>query len=309
MRLGTAEIAGEARVVASMDGELAVALDRGVQLLDVVARWADAEAEIKQLLTQSVAQPVSSLSWLPPIARPGKIVCVALNNSANPDRIMSGPSTPATFVKPSSSLVGHGRAIRLRESYGRVHPEPELAVIIGRGGSDIAHADAYDHVFGYTIVNDLTSPTMRGEDTFHYRAIHPKADGSEGITYLDTWVSYSGRYKGADTFCPMGPWITTADSIRDPHSLIVRCLHQGRVVTEDTTANLTHKVPDVISFLSRYMTLEAGDIISMGTALKASATGGAVQNVDLVKLGGPIEVSISGIGSLINPVELIAEPS
>ena len=162
-----------------------------------------------------------------------------------------------------------------------------------------------DHVFGYTIINDLTSPTCATEDTFHYRAIHPTKDGSDGIEYVDTWVSYSGRYKGTDGFGPIGPWIVTADEIPDPHDLTVTCVHQGRVITEDSTANLTHKVAEVISFLSGYQTLEPGDIIAMGTALKASASGGpAVQNVNLTRLGGPIEVTISGIGTLSNPVEM-----
>jgi 2-keto-4-pentenoate hydratase/2-oxohepta-3-ene-1,7-dioic acid hydratase in catechol pathway len=166
-----------------------------------------------------------------------------------------------------------------------------------------------DHVFGYTIINDLTSPTMRTQDTFHYRAIHPRQDGTGvidtgGIEYVDTWVSYSGRYKGSDGFGPMGPWIATADEIPDPHALTVTCVHQGRVITEDSTRNLMHKVADVVSFISEYQTLEPGDVIAMGTALKASASGGgAVQNVNLTELGGPIEVTISGIGTLSNPVE------
>ena len=166
--------------------------------------------------------------------------------------------------------------------------------------------DAMGHVFGYTIINDLTSPTMRAEDTFHYRAIHPGRDGSAGIEYVDTWVTYSGRYKGSDGFGPIGPWIVTADEIPDPHALTVTCVHQGRLITEDSTKNLTHKVADVVSFMSGYQTLEPGDIIAMGTALKASSSGGgAVLNVNLTTLGGRIEVTISGIGTLSNPVNLL----
>ena len=301
MKLGSALVDGAARLVVEAGDEVALA-QAGPTMIDVIeGRAADAVAAA---LVSGPRVAVDALDWLPPVPRPGKIVCVALNNSANKDRIMSGPATPATFVKPASSLVGHDRPIRLRRDYGRVHPEPELAVVIGRGGADIPVEQALDHVYGYTIMNDLTSPTMRGEDTFHYRAIHPRTDGTDGIRYVDTWVSYSGRYKGADTFGPVGPWIATIDAIPDPHDLTVRCVHQGRVVTEDSTANLLHGVADVVSYLSGYMTLEPGDIVAMGTALKASAQGGAVQNVDLVALGGPIEVTISGIGTLRNPVEL-----
>jgi 2-keto-4-pentenoate hydratase/2-oxohepta-3-ene-1,7-dioic acid hydratase in catechol pathway len=179
-------------------------------------------------------------------------------------------------------------------------------VVIGAGGADISPGAALGHVFGYTIINDLTSPTMRAEDTFHYRAIHPRPDGAEGIEYVDTWVSYPARYKGTDGFGPIGPWIATADSVPDPHTLTVSCVHQGRLVTSDSTGNLMHKVPDVIAFMSSYLTLDPGDIIAMGTALKPSAAdGSAIQNVNLVALGGPIEVTISGIGTLANPVELL----
>jgi 2-keto-4-pentenoate hydratase/2-oxohepta-3-ene-1,7-dioic acid hydratase in catechol pathway len=274
-------------------------------IVDVIAQWADMRQSIEIEAAGAPVLQVGDLHWLPPVPRPGKVVCVALNNSANKDRIMKGPAHPATFIKPASSLIGHGQPIRLREAYGRVHPEPELVVVIGRDGSDIARENAMDHVFGFTIINDLTAPKMRGEDTFHYRAIHPKQDDPTQIEYLDSWVSYPGRYKGSDTFGPVGPWIATSDELADPHALKVRCEHKGQLVTEDSTANLTFKTADVIAFLSTYMRLEAGDMIALGTALKKSegGAGQAVQNVDLTHLGGPISVTIEGIGTLSNPVE------
>ena len=305
MKLGTVRVDGAERVAVALPGddERAVLLDAGVTVRGLIDDWAPAAAGLD--LDPARAVPAATLDWLPPVPRPGKVICVALNNSANVDRIMSGPSHPATFIKPATSLVGHGQPVRLKKEYGRVHPEPELAVVIGAAASGIAVDAALGHVFGYTIINDLTSPTMRAEDTFHYRAIHPKKDGSEGIEYVDTWVSIPRRYKGSDGFGPLGPWIATADEVADPHALTVSCAHQGRVVTEDSTANLLYKVADVIGYLSGYMTLEPGDVIAMGTALKPSASSGsAVQNVDLVKLGGPISVTISGIGTLSNPAEV-----
>jgi 2-keto-4-pentenoate hydratase/2-oxohepta-3-ene-1,7-dioic acid hydratase in catechol pathway len=305
MKLGTVRVDGLQRVAVAVpaDDQRAVLLGPGVTVLDLIDDWAGTVMALELDVLSAV--PVAGLDWLPPIPRPGKVICVALNNSANVDRIMSGPDQPATFNKPATSLLGHGQPVRLKKEYGRVHPEPELAVVIGKGGADIDRDDAMGHVFGYTIINDLTSPTMRAEDTFHYRAIHPKKDGSEGIQYVDTWVSYPGRYKGTDGFGPIGPWIVTADAIADPHALTVSCVHRGRLITEDSTANLLHKVADVISYMSNYQTLEPGDIIAMGTALKPSASGGpAVQNINLTELGGPIEVTISGIGTLSNPVEV-----
>jgi 2-keto-4-pentenoate hydratase/2-oxohepta-3-ene-1,7-dioic acid hydratase in catechol pathway len=307
MRLGTVSVGGAQRVAVAVDAEQAVVLYPGLTMTELIEDWAGAKAAVERAVTDGASKAVaaSSLTWLPPVPRPGKVICVALNNSSNADRIMSGPDKPATFNKPATSLLGHNQPIRLKKEWGRVHPEPELAVVIGAGGTDISRDDAMSHVFGYTIINDLTSPTMRAQDTFHYRAIHPKRDGTEGIQYVDTWVTYPGRYKGTDGFGPIGPWIATADEIPDPHDLTVICAHESRVITEDSTRNLTHKVADVISYMSEYQTLEPGDIIAMGTALKASASGGgAVQNVNLTTLGGRVEVTISGIGTLSNPVEL-----
>jgi 2-keto-4-pentenoate hydratase/2-oxohepta-3-ene-1,7-dioic acid hydratase in catechol pathway len=242
-----------------------------------------------------------------PVMRPSKICCLALNNSANVDRIMSGPKHPAAFLKAANSLAGHRARIEIRRRYGRVHPEPELAVVIGRVAKDVPVAAAYDHVFGYTVHNDVTSPTMRAEDTFHYRAIHAKKGTEREIEYVDTWVSYPARYKGCDTFSCMGPWLVTRDEVPDPHALAVECRQDGELVTADNTANLFHKVPEVVSFLSGYMTLFPGDILSMGTALKASANGSGVvvQNVNLARSGTTVTVSIEKLGTLENTSHLV----
>ncbi|NUL45336.1 fumarylacetoacetate hydrolase family protein [Cellulosimicrobium funkei] len=306
MHLGTAEIDGiTAVLVRANETEAAILPDFASldAVFDEQGTRPDWRTKVASALKEGRRVRLEEVSWLPPVRRPGKILGVALNNSANPDRIMSGPDTPAMFVKPSSSLIGCGRPIRLRDDMGRVHPEPELAVVIGRRGTDIPVEAALEHVFGYTAFNDLTSPTMRGEDTFHYRAIHPDPDAEDGVRYVDSWVSYPARYKGADTFGPMGPWVVSADDVPDPHALRITCTHDGQLITDDNTANLRFSVSEVVSFASSYMVLEPGDVIAMGTALKRSSKGGAVQNVDLNRLGGRIEVSIDRIGSLWNPVE------
>lgn len=326
MRLASGEVGGAARIfVESHPGVLvdllAAAEAHGIKPLaplssDMIAlieagdEARDACQELLSCIRQSPDRvpgyAPEQVRWHPPVRRPSKLCCIALNNSANADRILSGPKHPAMFVKPWSTLIGHGAALRVRPSYGRVHPEPELAVVIGRLATEVTAADAMDHVYGYTIHNDFTSPSMRGEDTFHYRAIHPDAQDPTKIRYVESHVSYPGRYKCADTFSALGPWLVTRDEVRDPHDLDVRCDHQGRRVTQDNTANLFYRVPAVIEFISSYMTLMPGDVISMGTALKASSddSGGmAVQNVDLSKLGGPVSVTITGLGTLETQVE------
>lgn len=262
--------------------------------------WAEAHPDkVKSI-------PLDAVKWQPPVRLPSKICCLALNNSANADRIVSGPKHPAIFIKAANALIGHDEAIEVKEHFGRVHPEPELAIVVGRTAKDIGPASAYDYVFGYTIHNDITSPTMRGEDTFNYRAIHPSKNGGNEIEYVDSYVTYSGRYKGSDTFSPLGPWLVTRDEIDNPHGLTVTCCHKGEVVTEDNTENLFHRVPDVLAFVSSYITLLPGDVVSMGTALKQAASSGrAVQNVDLQKLGGPVTITIEKIGTLSSNVTCV----
>lgn len=276
-------------------------------LLELIEAGAPAVESARQIAEMHAGERFApaEVAWHAPLRRPSKICCLALNNSANADRIHSGPKHPAMFIKPASALIGHNGAIECRVEYGRVHPEPELAVVIGRTAKNVRAADAYDYVFGYTIHNDITSPTMRGEDTFHYRAIHPKADAADAIEYVDTWVSYPGRYKCADTFACMGPVVVTREEIPDPHALRVTCSHRGELATDDSTANLTFKTPEIIEFLSHYLTLLPGDIISLGTALAKSSKGRPVQNIDLNKLGGPVSVTIERIGTLTNEVKWV----
>jgi 2-keto-4-pentenoate hydratase/2-oxohepta-3-ene-1,7-dioic acid hydratase in catechol pathway len=100
----------------------------------------------------------------------------------------------------------------------------------------------------------------------------------------------------------MGPWIVTRDEIPDPHDLRIASYHDDRLVTEDSTANLFYKLPEVIEYISAYLTLLPGDIVSLGTALKSAEGGAAVQNIDLNRLGGSTAVEIEGVGRLTNPV-------
>jgi len=295
VKLASFRAGGKDRIGIAIDDATLMAIPGSGSVLELIEAGSYAFTSVERYSMKDV-------EWYPPVRRPSKICCLALNNSANSDRILQGPKHPAMFIKPASALVGQGGDIECKPQYGRVHPEPELAVVIGKTAKNIAARDAYDYVFGYTIHNDITSPTMRAEDTFHYRAIHPKAGDPKAIEYVDTWVSYPGRYKCCDTFACMGPWLVTKDEIADPHNLAVSCSHKDQLVTEDNTENLYYKIPEVLEFLSSHLTLLPGDIVSMGTALKKSAQGGAVQNVDLNKLGGPVSVTIEKIGTLTNSV-------
>ena len=124
-----------------------------------------------RFISRSVVS-VDDVDWLPPVPHPGKICCVAMNNSASNERKISAPDHPAYFLIPPSCLIGHRHPIKIRSYYGSVHPEPELAIVIGKLSKDLAAIDALDHVFGYTVFNDITGNGMRAEDMFHYWALY-----------------------------------------------------------------------------------------------------------------------------------------
>ncbi|MDH4072207.1 MAG: fumarylacetoacetate hydrolase family protein [Gammaproteobacteria bacterium] len=252
--------------------------------------------------------PACEVDWRPPIRHPGKICCVAMNNSASNARKISAPDHPAYFLKPSSCLVGHRHPIRVRPYYGSVHPEPELAVVIGRRMKDVDAADAPGYVFGYTIMNDVTGNGMRAEDMFHYWALYANPARPGELLRREQHLSYAARYKGTDTFGCLGPVIATADGIPDPDDLDVTCRVGGETIAEDSTRYYNYKVAEILSFLSQFQTLEPGDIVSCGTAFRPSEKRTSIHHANFQSVGGPVEVTIAGIGTLVNPVEIEERP-
>ncbi|MDE0057690.1 MAG: fumarylacetoacetate hydrolase family protein [Defluviicoccus sp.] len=248
--------------------------------------------------------PMADIAWLPPVTRPGKICGVALNNSASDARKISAPDHPMFFLKPSTCLVGHRQPIVARRQYMGFHPEPELGVAISRLARNVDPTAAMRHVFGYTIVNDVTGNDMRAEDRVHYYALYPRPDDPDEVEKREQHLSYTARYKGADGFGPAGPWLVTRDEVPDPHDLDVVCSVGGEVFAEDNTRHYTFRVEEAIAYISRYMTLEPGDIVSMGTAFRA---GGAARRplhaANFARLDGPCDISISRLGTLSNPIE------
>jgi 2-keto-4-pentenoate hydratase/2-oxohepta-3-ene-1,7-dioic acid hydratase in catechol pathway len=280
-----------------------------LDMLDVIRGGEPLQREIAAAAHTALAgasvprfAPDAVTMWHPPVRRPGKICAVAMNNSASNERKVSAPDHPAFFLKPSSCLVGHKQAIRVRKYYGSVHPEPELALVIGRTARDVAARDALDAVFGYTIFNDVTGNGMRAEDRFHYYALYPKKGNPNETERVEQHLSYAGRYKGTDTFGAMGPWLVTKDEIADPDNLAVRCKVGGELVADDSTRYYNYKVAEVVSFISQFHTLEPGDVISLGTAFKPGATRKSIHTANFQTVAGPVEISIEGLGVQENPV-------
>lgn len=242
------------------------------------------------------------ITWHPPIRRPGKICGIAMNNSASNERKISAPEHPAFFLKPASCLIGHKQAVAIRSYYGSVHPEPELAVVIGSKTRDVDASEATQHIFGYTIFDDITGNGMRSEDLFQYYALYASDDDPDKLERREQHLSYAGRYKGTDSFGVMGPWLITRDEIPDPDNLAVTCKVGGEIVAQDSTRFYNYKVAEIVSFISQFQTLQPGDVISCGTAFKPSADRKSIHHANLQKVDGPIEITIEGLGTQENPV-------
>jgi 2-keto-4-pentenoate hydratase/2-oxohepta-3-ene-1,7-dioic acid hydratase in catechol pathway len=297
--------AGELVGIASLPGRQP---GLAVDMLDVIRGGEPLQQALQASLDkirndESVARiPAADVRWYPPVRRPGKICAVAMNNSSSNERKISAPDHPAFFLKPASCLVGHREPIRIRAYYGSVHPEPELAAVIGRQTRDVPATSALEAVYGYTIFNDVTGNGMRAEDRFHYWAVYAKKDNPGETERVEQHLSYAGRYKGTDTFGAMGPWLVTKDEIANPDDLAVTCKVGGELIAEDSTRYYNYKVAEVVSFISYFHTLYPGDVISLGTAFKAGAGRKSIHLANFQSVAGPVEVGIEGLGSQENPI-------
>ena len=262
-------------------------------------------------------QPLDTraVDWLPAQPHASKIFGVAFNNRALMRTAHKDPGVPNFFLKPPSSLQGHGKPIEIRDYYGATIPECELAAVIGRRGKDVAASAALDHVFGYTIMNDVTSHEMKfGMDSVAvtrppeiWSPYMSAWRNSHGEDDRDLYFVYHARSKGADTFGPCGPWLTTADEVPDPNSLEIRAWVDGEQFAVDSTSSYRFTIQEVIAEASRFFTLEPGDLFSFGTTAKGVGRfPHAHRNVDLSKRTGTIEIEIEGLGRLANPVIHVA---
>jgi 2-keto-4-pentenoate hydratase/2-oxohepta-3-ene-1,7-dioic acid hydratase in catechol pathway len=227
-------------------------------------------------------RPLTATQVLAPIIRPGKIVAVGRNYAEHAaEQGVETPDDPILFTKYSSSVVGNGADIAWRASdTAQVDYEAELAVVIGRLARDVPKERALDHVLGYTCLDDVSARDLQFGD--------------------GQWI----RGKSLDTFCPMGPWIVTADEIPDPQALQVRCLVNGEVVQDASTATMIHGVAELIAFTTRFITLEPGDIIATGTP---GGVGVFRKPPRFLADGDEVVIDIERIGSLSNRCRVLAD--
>ena len=213
-----------------------------------------------------------------PIARPQKVIGIGLNYEDHAAETGADiPEKPIVFAKYPNTVIGPGEVIMIPPITEQADYEAELAVIIGKAARNVPESEALDHVFGYTNANDVSSRDLQF---------------SEG----GQWT----RSKSIDTFCPLGPYIATADEIEDPQDLSIRCVLNGEVMQDGTTSKMIFSVAELVSFLSQGMTLIPGDVIVTGTP---PGVGSARDPQVWLKDGDEVTIEIEGLGSLTNPVE------
>ncbi|MET3980480.1 2,4-diketo-3-deoxy-L-fuconate hydrolase [Mucilaginibacter sp. UYP25] len=207
-----------------------------------------------------------------PIARPSKIVCIGLNYADHAKETNAPlPSEPIIFMKSTTSLVGPNDDIMIPKNSVKTDWEVELAVIIGKKASYVEEVDAAGYIAGYVLHNDVSE-----------REFQLERNG--------TW----DKGKGCDTFAPMGPYLVTPDEVGDVDNLRLWLTVNGEKMQEGTTANFIFKVPYIISYVSQFMTLLPGDVISTGTP---AGVGLGFKPPIYLKAGDVVELGIDGLGT------------
>lgn len=222
-----------------------------------------------QLEANGTTYSPDDITWLPPVI-PSKAIGLALNFADHADELnMKSPEDPALFFKPPSSLIGHRSPVVYPGGVEYMHYEVELVVVIGRRCRRIKAKDALDYVKGYTIGNDVT---VRD--------------------FVKNFYRPPVRAKGYDTFGPIGPYIVTADEVKQPENLTMQAFVNNELRQEGNTSRMIRTTPELIEFISMVMTLEPGDLIWTGTP----------KGISHVHPGDVMRLEIEGIGALENPV-------
>ena len=235
-----------------------------------------AAAALADHVSPSVQIDDGKISFAPVVMQPQKIICVGLNYRSHVeetrDRI---PESPVLFSKYANSLAGSGDAIAIPQETRQLDYEGELGIVIGKKGSNIRESDALDHVFGYFIGNDVSARDLQFRTS--------------------QWL----LGKSGDGFYPCGPFITTVDEIRDPQKLTIRTRLNGEVRQDSDTSYMIFSCSYLISYLSRFMTLYHGDIISTGTP-EGVILGMPEDRRVWIRSGDRVSVEIEGLGRLEN---------
>jgi 2,4-diketo-3-deoxy-L-fuconate hydrolase len=215
--------------------------------------------------------PQADLRLGPCVGGIGKFICIGLNYSDHAaESGLPVPPEPVVFNKWTSAVIGPDDNVAIPRGSLKTDWEVELGVVIGQGGRYISEQDAMNHIAGYCVINDVSEREYQLERS-------------------GTW----DKGKGCDTFGPTGPWLVTADEVADPHSLTMWLEVDGKRYQNGSTATMVYKVPYLISYLSRFMSLQPGDIISTGTP---PGVGMGQKPPVYLRAGQTMELGIAGLG-------------
>ena len=229
-------------------------------------------AEFVQANTSLLPAVAASERLGPPVARPSKIVCVGLNYADHARETgATPPAEPVLFFKSTTALVGPNDNIVIPKNSTKTDWEVELAVVIGKRASYVEEADALDYIAGYTLHNDVSEREFQLERS-------------------GTW----DKGKGCDTFAPIGPFLATPDEVGDVDNLRLWLSVNGQMMQDGTTANLIFRIPFLVSYISQFMTLLPGDIISTGTP---AGVGLGFKPPVYLKPGDVVELGIDRLGT------------
>lgn len=207
-----------------------------------------------------------------PIARPSKIVCIGLNYADHAKETNTQPpAEPIIFMKATSALCGPNDDTVIPKGSEKTDWEVELAVVIGKKATYVDEASAMDYVAGYCLHNDLSERAFQ-------------------LERLGTW----DKGKGCDTFAPLGPWLATKDEVADVHNLRLWLTVNGEKMQDGTTANLIFNIPQLVAYVSQFMSLLPGDVISTGTP---AGVGLGMNPQVYLKPGDVVELGIEGLGT------------
>jgi len=207
-----------------------------------------------------------------PIARPSKIVCIGLNYADHAKETgATPPAEPVVFMKSTTALIGPFDNIVIPKNSVKTDWEVELAVVIGKKATYVEEADAMDYVAGYALHNDVSEREFQ-------------------IERSGTW----DKGKGCDTFAPLGPWLVTKDEVDDVNNLRLWLTVNGQKMQDGNTSNFIFNVPFVVSYVSQFMTLLPGDVISTGTP---AGVGMGFKPSIYLKPGDVVELGIDGLGT------------
>jgi len=238
--------------------------------------------------TAGARRPLEDLRVLAPLLTPGKVIAVAANyqehvKEAGAQARDQKTATPRLFLKPDTSITGPGAPVVLNPITSQLDWEVEIAVVIGTRSQDVSVADALSHVFGYTTSNDISARSLD---------LGVERDGEAWTGFFD-WL----EGKWLDGSAPMGPYLVTADEVPDPQDLELTLELNGRVMQHGSSTDMVHTVAELVSFSSRLMTLNPGDVILTGTPSGVGATTGV-----FLKPGDSVVAEVQGLGSLTTPI-------